>query len=69
MRTPALQLYYSGRDGDAEADHSRGAFHYEDSPELNPFVRCEIQQTFKGSRGTKTFRPCSHAGIIILRNL
>ena len=69
MRTPGLQLDDSGRFGDAETDQSREAFNYEDSPELNPIVRCEIQQIFKGSGGTQTFRPCSRAGIIILRNL
>ena len=31
------------RMGDAETDQSRGAFHYEDGPELNPSVGCEIQ--------------------------
>ena len=65
MRTPGLQLDDSGRDGDAETDQSRGAFHYDDSPDLNPAVRCEIQQIFKGSGGARTFRPCSRAGIII----
>ena len=65
MRTAGLQLDYSGRGGDAETDQSRGAFHYEDSPELNPAIRCEIRQIFKGNGGTQTFRPCSRAGIII----